>query len=262
MRVDVLAWLAAAVLLMAGGLLGLTVMRSDRRWPFLIFTAAGLLGILVGTGWRTWQARAWPVVSVADTLAMLAGGALVVTAWTVLRPTPAAAAEERPTAPALALLGTACLVAAAAGVAWRGTAPVASQQPQSWLVGLRDVLASVGLGGWLPTLAASALWSVRAGLLNSRAAADPGRVPALFSYPWLTAAGLVGVLWNLASHVTVLQATAADLWLLAAWLLGGIYLHATSNWRPLRLPAWLSLALAGITMATALLAAVTAPTLL
>jgi hypothetical protein len=30
----------------------------------------------------------------------------------------------------------------------------------------------------------------------------------------------------------------------------------------LRLPAWLSLALAGITMATALLAAVTAPTLL
>lgn len=262
MRVDVPAWLAAAVILLAGGLLSLTVMPRHRRWPLLILMAAGLLGILVGLGWRTWQARAWLGGSVADTLAMLASGALVVTAWTVLRLTPPVAAEKRPLAPALALIGTACLVVAAVVVAWRGTPPAASQEPQSWLFGLRGVLASIGLGGWLPTLAASALWSLRAGLSDSRAATDPGRAPALFSYPWLTAAGLVGVLWDLAAHVTVLRATPADLWLLATWLLGGIYLHATSNWHPLRLPTWLATAVAAVTMATALLAAVGAPTLL
>ncbi len=262
MRADVLAWLAAAALLLAGGLLGLTVLRRQRPWPFAIFAAAGLVAILVGTGWRAWQADAWPGTSAADALALLAGGASVVAAWMVLRPTPAAKAHGHPTAPALALVGAACLAAAAAFVAWRGPALPAPQPPQAWLVGLRGLLAGVGLGGWLPALAASALWSVRSRRLGARAAADPGRPPALFSYPWLTAAVLAGIVWNLTAHVTVLRGAAAELWLLVAWLLGGVYLHATSNWRPVRLPAWVAAALAGITMAAAVLAALAAPTLL
>ena len=58
------------------------------------------------------------------------------------------------------------------------------------------------------------------------------------------------------------RAVPGDLWLIVAWLLGGIYLHATSTWRPLRLPAWLATALAAFTLAAAVLAALSTGTVL
>ena len=80
----------------------------------------------------------------------------------------------------------------------------------------------------------------------------------MFSYPWLTAALLAGLVWNLATHAIVLQAIPADLWLVVVWLLGGVYLHATSSWRPLRLPAWLGMVLAAACLAAAVMAVLTA----
>ena len=56
----------------------------------------------------------------------------------------------------------------------------------------------------------------------STAATDRGRPAVLFSYPWLTAALLASVAWNLAAHATVLALQPGDLWPLVGWLLGAI----------------------------------------
>ncbi len=156
------------------------------------------------------------------------------------------------------------LLAAAGAAAWRvpAVAPVAGAT--SWLFAALGVLASVGLGGWAPALCGSAwgVWAAgRRGEFPS-AAGDAGRAPALFAFPWLTAAILVAVLWSLAAHVTVLETTRGNLWLLAAWLFGAAYLHATSAWRPLHWPAQLATALAGLATASAVMVALNAATLL
>ena len=142
------------------------------------------------------------------------------------------------------------------------------------MFGLRGVLASVGLGGWLPVLAASVVGRAQALhapvavaelphiKIAARIAANPGRAAALSSYPWLTAGGLTAVVWNLSAHVMPVRAVPGDLWLIVAWLLGGIYLHVTSTWRPPRLPAWLATALAALTLAAAVLAALSTGTVL
>jgi ABC-type transport system involved in cytochrome c biogenesis permease subunit len=92
------------------------------------------------------------------------------------------------------------------------------------------------------------------------AATDRGRAAALFSYPWLTAALLVTLLWNLTARATILVLQPGDLWPLVVWLLGATYLHATSSWRPRRVAAWLATALAVLALIAALLAALSAGT--
>ena len=76
------------------------------------------MGALVGLGWR-----GWPGATTSDALVMLAGGALVVTAWVLLRQR-AASEPERSTAPALTLLGASILIAIATALAWRDATPV------------------------------------------------------------------------------------------------------------------------------------------
>jgi hypothetical protein len=257
MPADALAWLAAAVILLIGTLLGVFT-RRDRLWLPLAALAAGLLGVLIGVGSHAWR----PAEPSAEALALLAGGALVVTAWAAPRWTRPAesSANERSLALAGALLGAAALSLAAAALAWRAAPTAAAWSARTWLSGLRVVLTSIGLGGWLAVCAGSVwgLWLASRHGEFPAAATDRGRPAALFSYPWLTAALLAAVAWNLAARATVLVLQPGDLWPLVAWLLGAIYLHATSTWRPRRVAAWLATALAVLALGAAVMGAVSA----
>ena len=117
---------------------------------------------------------------------------------------------------------------------------------------------SMGLGGWLPVLAGSAWgwWLASRRGEFPTAGNDRGRPAALFSYPWLTAALLDAMVWNLVAHATVLALQPANLWPLVAWLLGATYLHATSTWRPRRVAAWLATTLAALALAAAVMRAI------
>ena len=259
MPVDVIAWVAAALILLIGGVLGMLT-RRDRLWLPLAALAAGLIGILVGLGWQAWTTDLWPGQGAADALALLAAGALAVTAWSAPRWAEPADAPigGRSVAFGCALMGAAGLAGGAAALAWRGMLPVAEPQARAWLCGLRILLASVGLGGWLPVLVGSAwgLWLAgRRGEFPSPAA-DRGRGAALFCYPWLTAALLVGLLLNLTARATAIAISPGELWPLVVWLLGATYLHATSSWRPRRVAAWLATGLAALALTAAVMAAI------
>jgi len=257
MPADVLAWLAAGIILLIGALLGVFT-RRDRLWLPLIALAAGLLGVLIGVGSHAWR----PAEPSAEALALLAGGALVVTAWAAprwARPSESSA-NERSLALAGALLGAAALTLAAAALAWRAAPTAAALSARPWLSGLRAVLTSIGLGGWLAVCAGSVwgLWLASRHGEFPTATTDRGRSAALFSYPWLTAALLAAVAWNLAARATILALQPGDLWPLVAWLLGAIYLHATSTWRPRRVAAWLATSIAALALAAAVMAAISA----
>jgi hypothetical protein len=257
MQVDVLAWLAAAIILLIGSLIGVRT-RRDRLWLPLAALVAGLIGVLIGVASHAWQ----PSAPGADGLALLAGGALVVTAWAAPRWTRPAesSANERSLALAGALLGAAALILVAAVLAWRGAPTAAALSAPGWLSGLRVVLAGIGLGGWLAVLAGSVwgLWLASRRGEFPAAATDHGRPAALFSYPWLTAALMATVAWNLAARATILALQPGDLWPVVAWLLGAIYLHATSTWRPRRVAAWLVTIVAALALTAAVMAAVSA----
>ena len=261
MPADALAWLGAAIVLLTGALLG-AFTRRDRLWLPLAALGAGLVGVLIGLTSHAWR----PAEASAEALALLAGGALVVTAWAAprwARPS-GSSANDRSLALAGALFAAAALTFAAAALAWRGAPTVAAWSTRSWLSSLRVVLTGIGLGGWL-TVCAGSVWGL---WLTSRrgefpaAATDRGRPAALFSYPWLTAALLAAVASNLTARATILVLQPADLWPLVAWLLGAIYLHATSTWRPRRVAAWLATVLACLAFVAALLTALNAGTLM
>ena len=255
MPVDALAWLAAASALLIGAVLGVFT-RRDRLWLPMSALGLGLLGVLVGVGWHVWQ----PAEPRAEALALLAGGALIVTAWAAPRWTGPAeeSANERSLALAGALLGAAALTFVAAALAWRGAPALAALPARHWLASLYAVLMSMGLGGWLPVLAGSAWgwWLASRRGEFPTAGNDRGRPAALFSYPWLTAALLGAMVWNLVARATVLALQPANLWPLVAWLLGATYLHATSTWRPRRVAAWLATTLAALALAAAVMRAI------
>ncbi len=259
--------------------------------------ALALLATVVGVGWRAWLANTSVATAPADALALLAGGGLVVAAWqTWMDRTRRTYALQRATL-GLTLIGGAALlgVAFALTAAWPTSsvavpAPLPEpMQPVTWIFGLRNILASIGLGGWLPTLAASVYWYSRTLSRSAPAGApkdsgdsadpagdvptapvrpetvkpaeDPGRIAALFSFPWLTAACLASAAWSLISGAAIDQAVPANLWLWAAWLVGGAYLDITSSWRPLRVSGWLSPFLAAGVLVVGVLAAVAAGSL-
>ena len=211
--------------------------------------------MLIGVGSHAWR----PAEPSAEALALLAGGALVVAAWAAPRWTrpSESSANERSLALAGVLLGAAALTLAAAALAWRADPRrlAAALTARTWLSGLRLVLASIGLGGWLAVCAGSVwgLWLASRHGEFPTATTDRGRPAALFSYPWLSAALLAAVAWNLAARATILAFQPGDLWPLVAWLLGAIYLHATSTWRPRRVAAWLATALAVLALAAAVM---------
>lgn len=296
-------WLIGAGSALAGGVLALWAERQGApRRRFMLYACwVALAAAVAGLGWRALEARAWPGVSPADALALLAGGGLAVAAWLALHGGADGRSALRGTALGASLIAAAAVLGAAAVSAQVWPAPPLELSARLWPLGLRNLLASVGLGGWLPALAASASWYVqnvtngfsgqpaqpakasssevdsnsfsggtnaeatsaseRAILAVVRPAEDPGRRAALFSFPWLTAACLAGGVWNLVAYGTIGRAVPADLWLLATWLLGGAYLHVTSSWQPLRLPGWLAPLMAAGVLVAAVLAASTAGSL-
>lgn len=174
--------------------------------------------------------------------------------------------------PASIMLGGAAVLAGVSILGAAGSAP----HSHAWTFILRNALAGAGLAAWIPALAASSLWALRSRapgeavdpLLPPDAhgmrgrTGDPGRAVALAAFPLLTAALLLGGIGNLLAFATPWRAAPGELWVLAAWCMGAAYLHATSGWRPLRLPAWLPVVLAAATLAAGVAAVLAAASVL
>lgn len=252
------AWLIAALGALAAGLLALR--PHGERW---LMATTGLAGLFVAGGllWRSSATALWPGATLAERLALLAAGALAASAWQsrhALRHGGPKAGRGR-----AALLAAA---AAAAGAAALADGPAAEAAGWTWLAGLAEVAAGIGAGGLLAAFALSAARRAAsldtegeppAGLSAARGAAlDAGRGAALLCYPWLTAAALLTGAYNLAASAALWRGEPGELWLLAAWLLVGAYLHLTSSWRPLRAAGWLPTLLAALAFAAAFAAVV------
>lgn len=257
--------------------------RQGRLLPRLALLAVSLLLALTGLGWQAWESRSWPGNTAPEALVLLAGGSLVVVAWLTLRTEAEKRSADRCVALGPTLIAAGISLAVATGLSLNATPSATPMLPpaRTWLSGLRNLLASIGLGGWIVVWTASMAWILeiwrrsRAATAQRPAEAsageselpdtiepeaalpaeDLGRRAALFSFPWLTATCLCGVAWNLIGHATIVRATPAELWTLSAWLLAAAYLHVTSSWRPLRLPGWLAAALAALVVAAGVLAA-------
>ncbi len=262
MRPDLILWLAAGLLLALTALLSAVGGRRGgsaadvsavghppqaQTKAIVILGAAALAALLAGLGWRMVAAVGWLAATSADALALLAAGTLVIAAW-----------SGRPRSRrgrSLELLGAGALALVAAGLAWYSAPFLPGPATRGWLFGVRGALIGLGLGGWLPALAADIVQGATE--VPTRAAGWPA---LRLSFPWLTAAIFVGAVWSLAAHATPWRGVAAELWQVIAWLLGGIYLHAASGtWRPTRGTAWLAPVIAGCGLAVALLIAWQAP---
>lgn len=285
-------WAGSGVLALLTGLWMVTLhdrARQGKLWPRLALLVASLFLALIGLGWQAWESRSWPGNATPEALALLAGGSLVVVAWLTLRAEARGRATGRCIAFGPTLIGAGILLAAAAWLSFNATPSATPVLPpaRTWLLGLRNMLASVGLGGWIVAWMASMAWILqiwrrsRAVAVQRPAEAPPGenelpdtiepeaawpaedlgRRAALFSFPWLTAACLTGMAWNLIGYAAIVRAVPGELWTLSAWLFGAAYLHVTSSWRPLRLPGWLAPVLAALVVAAGILAAVSATSL-
>ena len=154
-------------------------------------------------------------------------------------------------------------------------APVGSGlAPARGLLLAQLILAGLGLGVWLPALVATIRWAAT----NDAAAVDraapgqlhtmlgrtgdPGRGLALAVFPLLAGAAIAGALWSLFTFASPLRAVAPAMWLWCALCLASAYFHATSGWRPLRVPDWVVVLLALATTAAAVAFLLTAPMLL
>lgn len=247
MPVDALTWLLAALAALAGAATDLGAAQRQRRTRLaegLIAVSAG--AALAGLGWRAWQTGTWPGAAAAEGLALLAAAAEIMALW------PRRGGAGSFPARAFAGAGAGLLLAGAAILGWRSPAPAASASASAWLFGVRSALVGIGGGGLLLAAAGSVWGRMRRPVVAPATVAwgDAGRAAALAGYPWLTAAGLASILWNLATQAAIVRAAPGDLWLWAAWLLGGVYLHATSGWRPLRLPGrWAPLIAAAAALA-------------
>jgi hypothetical protein len=290
MRLDIWLWLAACVVVMIAALLRL-LRRADERprrartWASLVLTCLALALLAVGLAWRSpaagiplWPAGAWPGSTSSEGVALFAGGVLAITSWLLLmdiRRVEAAVPgpdRDRAAAEALALFGTALLVLVAVATAWNIPPPAPSPLARSWLFGLRVLAASLGLGAWLPACAAEsrALGRNVAGMLRSRKetieqeaiGATLGPEAMRAGYPWLTAACLLGAAWSLATAAALWRGLFPDAWLIAAWLLGGIYLIASWGDQPVRLPRWAMFLLTTCGTAAAVMQAWQTPLLL
>lgn len=264
-------WLVAALVALAGSLLTRWPRDLSRREQW-VQAATGLAGATLVTGllWRGITAETWPGATLAQRLALLGTGALVTFAWWSVHAQRHGSPMSRRAAAAL-LAAAAVLSAAATLAAEPAVVEAGPRAARTWLPGLLQVVTGVGLGSLLAAFALSAAMQrapaaqpqpagaeLPPGLSAVRVPAlDAGRGAALFGYPWLTAAVLLTAGWNLAGYATLWRGVPGELWLLAAWLLTGAYLHLTSSWRPLRLPGWLPTLVAALAFAAAFAATIT-----
>lgn len=270
-------WLLSSALLLSAGVFGPVMGRRGRSLPAVGVAAvalAAILGAAAGLFVRGAANRAWLGAAAADALALLAIGGLAGEIWLLS----SKGSPRYDAASGASYLSVALLGLLLAGAAWMAD-PVASSVPEAgaWTFALRNVLAGLGTGVWIPALAATLIWTLRGDLATPAEgfdpalppglhgmkgrAGDPGRAVALAGYPLLTAAWLAGGVWNVLSYAAPWRAAPAELWLLAAWTFGAAYFHATSGWRPLRIPRWVALALAVAAAAAGIAAALTAASL-
>lgn len=277
MRVDLWLWLAGAAILLIGGLLRLWPCRGKpARFlrPLVVVApplAAGL-GLACGIAgliWRSVVWGAWPGSTPADALALLASGSLVASAGNLIAERSGGDLQGRflsrrhALSEALALFGVCLLLLLATALAWAAAART-SLPGTPWLLWLWSVLAGIGLGGWLPALAdhLSSLRPKEGRKDEGQRCTGPGPQAMRLGYPALTAAWLVGVAWSVMGYAVPWRGLPAELWLLVAWLLGGVYLCATwspsppeAGVRSARLPGWVLALLAAFGSGAAVLAA-------
>jgi hypothetical protein len=247
-QTSLVPWMLAAAATLVGSLLELSggqrmLSAQAKRWRALPL-GAGLAALLSGIVWRAWIVRGWPGTTTGETLALVAGGALLLTLW----PHWGKTHRER----GLAWLASAAMIIAATIVEW--WRPLVQPVPQAltWLFGLRSVLVGIGLGGWLDAFASSvgAFWPDR----HDCAPAQSLHQGLEAGYPWLTAALVLEGLWDLAAYAVVWRGTPAEIWLLVACLVGYIYLQTARLNRTSLAGRWLAgpwahvlLAFAGLT---------------
>ncbi len=172
-------------------------------------------------------------------------------------------------------LVAAALLAALSIVLLRAGNPL-TPQARTWLFVTHLALAVMSLGAFVLAAAESLGFALRgsrpAELIDPAfpaeqqamrgRAGDPGRLAALLAFPLLTAAVLLGSVWGLFAFAAPVRAATTEMWLLAAWVLGAAYLHATSGWRPMRAPAWLAAVLIVAAVAAGVAALLAASSLL
>jgi hypothetical protein len=192
LRVDALFWGLAAVLALAAGMWRAYAARSGRsRWP-IILTGMALAALLVAVLWRLWQAHLWPGTWGAEGLVLAAAGALACGLWQDLRSmrqvyiadSPAAAWIQGIGQVAVGLLLGITMIAAV-----RLALPSPAISAGNWLLGLRNIMVGLGLGGWF-ILAAGALyagatylWQIRPRRFSIRPAPGTAVEPAPVSEP-------------------------------------------------------------------------------
>jgi hypothetical protein len=277
---SLLPWFLAALAALAGaGLsvwgrgLGPRARPLGSAWPLVAATVSAL-AVLAGLAWRGWLLDAWPGATLPDGLALFAFGALATFIAAALIVGRMGIARKPDVAWVVLLASVAVTLAAALLLAALLDIGPPPARGRAWLYGVTGLVTGIGLGSLLAVLAASFTWAARVLWRAERVApppglaqpylpaGDPGRLPALFGYPWLTAGLVLVALWNLSSHAAAWRGAPGELWLLASWLLSSAYLHLTSGWRPLRLPAWLPTLIAGLAVAAGLAAALTLSSLL
>jgi ABC-type transport system involved in cytochrome c biogenesis permease subunit len=270
MTLSLLPWLVAALLALLGGVadLLLTSRLQAAAHRTLRLALAAVIGasILAGAGWLAAESAAWSGVPLA--LVYLAFGALLGAAALVSRPS----ALSQAAVFGLTLIAVAMAAAVAVLVATEGNNLPAGPAARSLTLAARTALAGIGSGVWLPVAVASMLFAARTALREGQATAselpqsgrtvDPGRLPAVIGYPVLTVALIAAMLWNVQAYAAAWRTALPDLWLLVTWLLGAAYLHATSPWRPLGLPAWFPSLVAAGACGASVLAALSAGALL
>ncbi len=284
MRVDLCLWLAGAVILLIAGFLRLWPYRREQTpipRPFTVVAPAVATGLGLACGaagliWRSVFSGTWPGGTSADALALLASGSLIASLWNLSAHRSAAEHQEsllarhRAIGEALALFGACLLLLPAIALAWAAGVP-APLQGAPWLPWLWSVLAGVGLGGWFPALAdhLCSLRPQKGQREEEQPHTRPGAQAMRLCYPALTAAWLVGVVWSLTGYAVLWRGLPAELWLLAAWLLGGVYLCATWSFSPpeasvgsVRPPEWVLALLTAFGSGAAVLAAWWMPLLL
>jgi hypothetical protein len=291
LRPELALWLLAGLLALIGGVLGLGVaLRAagpggvrerarglKERGP-TVCAYLGLAALAGGLAWRGWVNRAWPGATAGEALLLVAAAALWLSTWVsrsigaphaVGAPDAAGPAGSNPEgvegdavavsgrlAYGAGLVATGVLILGATALAWIAAPPVAPQA-HSGLFGLRSGLASLGLGGW-PFVCAgnlAALWQGRGKAAVSPTVPGPAQVVVRAGYPWLTAALLASGAWQMAAYAVPWRDMPADLWLVVAWLIGGVYLMLGSARWAKSLGAWPPAVLSLAGLAAALLAA-------
>jgi hypothetical protein len=161
LRVDALFGGLAALLALTAGIWRVYAARRGRsRWPIVVASLA-LATLAAGSIWQLWPAHHWPGTAGADGMVLAAAGALACSLWQDWRTRRQAYITGSRAAAWIQGLGqvvVGLLLGATVIAAVRLPAPSPAASTGTWLLGLRNLMVGLGLGGWF-FLAAGALYA-------------------------------------------------------------------------------------------------------